>query len=262
MSSASKTTLPQVGTGHPGNGSDRLDGFLGCQEHENMNEDNNVVVHLATKDTASTPSKGMWTKIGRMQEAIEHLIQVLDDRNKRTVNGGTRALAYKVRNEFASIKSQLKEINTNKKSSPLKQGAQQLNYTPGRTSWQSPLQSMPVKRKERTTPERAIKKVTLREIATQPDAQTLQSTTQSTSNAQHQEKEPIQQEPVKEMGWSPFNRNLYKKWVGARLRGERKRGRFNQMMKEERRPPNSTRKGRYQKHFLLVPREAQLTLRS
>ncbi|KAG8313847.1 hypothetical protein J6590_105788, partial [Homalodisca vitripennis] len=107
MSSASKTTLPQVGTGHPGNptdGSDRVQApvavagsidFGGSQDHENTNEDNNVVVHLATKDTASTPLKGMLTKIGRMEEAIEHLIQVLDDRNKRTVNGGTRALAYK-----------------------------------------------------------------------------------------------------------------------------------------------------------------------
>ena len=47
-----------------------------------------------------------------MEEAIEHLIQVLDDKKKRTVNGCTRTLAHKVKSAFVSIKRELQGRKT------------------------------------------------------------------------------------------------------------------------------------------------------
>ena len=96
------------------------------------------------------------TKIERMEEAIEHLIQVLDDRKKRTVNDSTRALAHKVKSAFVSIKRELQGRKTNSKLAPVNHRVQQLNsirkelfQTPGGTVWMSPLQNTP-KRKERS----------------------------------------------------------------------------------------------------------------
>ena len=95
-------------------------------------------------------------KIERMEEAIEHLIQVLDDRKKRTVNESTRTLAHKVKSAFTSIKRELQGRKTNSKPAPVNHRVQQLNsiqkelfQTPGGTVWRSPLQNTP-KRKERS----------------------------------------------------------------------------------------------------------------
>ena len=59
------------------------------------------------------------TKIERIEEAIEHLIQVLDDRKKRTVNDSTRALAHKVKSAFVIIKRELQGRKTNSKLAPV-----------------------------------------------------------------------------------------------------------------------------------------------
>ena len=89
-----------------------------------------------------------------MEEAIEHLIQVLDDKKKRTVNDCTRTLAHKVRSTFDSIKRELQGRKTHSKLAPVNQRVQQLNsirkdvfQTPGGTVWKNPLQNTP-KRKE------------------------------------------------------------------------------------------------------------------
>ena len=67
------------------------------------------------------------TKIARMEEAIEHLIQVLDDKKKRTVNDGTRILAHKVKSAFVSIKRVLQGRKTNSKLAAVNQRVQQHN---------------------------------------------------------------------------------------------------------------------------------------
>ena len=59
-------------------------------------------------------------KIERMEEAIEHLIQVLDDKQKRTVNDCTRTLAHKVKSTFVSIKRELQGRKTHSKLPPVK----------------------------------------------------------------------------------------------------------------------------------------------
>ena len=88
------------------------------------------------------------TKIDRMEEAIEHLIQVLDDRKRRTVNDSTRVLAHKVKSAFVSIKREPQGRKTNSKLAPVNHRVQQLNsirkelfQTPGGAVWMSPLQT-------------------------------------------------------------------------------------------------------------------------
>ena len=80
------------------------------------------------------------TKIEPTEEAIEHLIQVLDDKKKGTVNDCTRTLAHKVKSAFISIKRELQGRKTHRKLAPVNQRVQQLNsirkelfQTPGET---------------------------------------------------------------------------------------------------------------------------------
>ena len=96
------------------------------------------------------------TKIERMEEAIEHLIQVPDDKKKRTVNDCTRTLAHKVKSAFVSIKRELQGKKTHSKLVPVNQRVQQLNsirkelfQTSGGIVWKSPLQNTS-KSKERS----------------------------------------------------------------------------------------------------------------
>ena len=168
------------------------------------------------------------TKIERMEEVIEHLIQVLDDKKKRTVNDGTRTLAHKVKSKFVSIKRELQGRKTSSKLAPINQRAEQRNsirkelfQTPGGTVWKSPLQNTP-KWKERsplsTDEAQATKKASLGRKAPQVVAQLP-------------EKEQIQKEkPQKEheeMEWKQATRkkkrekekrtNLSKQWKNKTL---------------------------------------------
>ena len=177
-----------------------------------------------------------------MEEAIEYLIQVLDDKKKRTVNDCTRTLAYKVKSVFVSIKRELQGRKTHSKLALVNQRVQQLNsirkelfQTLGGTVWKSPLQNTP-KRKERsplsTDEAQATKKASLGGKVPQVEARLPgeEQTHEETSQKKHEE-----------MKWK-------------QVTGKKKRE------KEKRRNPPKQRKNKTLPKFLSVPMITHPTL--
>lgn len=195
MSSESKTTLPQVGTGNPGNptdGSDRVQApvaiagskdFGGSQDHENTKEklgnENPYItsqgeVELGDPRTAPPLTARKMKKPSAWEEheqliakLVEHLSEKMPDgKPRRTVIAETRNIVDGIQESFRQIRKLMQaapKAPGKQADEPVNQRIQQpsgvknkLSQTPGETKWYSTPQETS-KRKERSPPSPSLK---------------------------------------------------------------------------------------------------------